>query len=182
MIDTTNGVRLADAPKIGAYWEGQGGVYAGIMPDYEGNQPRVLIFAEDEAVDISWGPVGTREDGAHSKHDGAANTRDLVNCRKFAHVHHAALFAAGYEKDGHKDFYLPSRRELDVAYQTIRESFNEVDWYWSSAEKSAITAGGRNFGDVELNHLFKSMPGRARPARSMLIIEDSPAADPMPSR
>jgi len=177
VIDTTNGMRLADAPEIGTYWKGQGGVYAGIMPDYEGTQPRFLIFAEDEAVDISWGPDWTTEDGAHSHDHGAANTRDLVNCRKRAHEHHAARFAAGYEKDGHQDFYLPATRELDVAYQTIRESFVETDLYWTSTEKSALMARVRNFGDVELDYLVKSMPARARPVRSMPVIEDAPAAD-----
>ncbi|MGN6315249.1 hypothetical protein [Trinickia sp.] len=176
MIDTTNGVRLADAPKIGTYWEGQGGVYAGIMPDYEGTQPRFLIFAEDEAVDISWGPMGTTEDGAHSHDYGAANTRDLVNCRKRAHDHDAARFAAGYEKDGHKDFYLPARRELNVAYQTIRESFDETDLYWSSTEESALTARVRHFGDAEPDYLFKRMTARVRPMRSMPVMEDAPAA------
>lgn len=181
VIDTTTGVRLVDAPNIGEYWKGQGGLYAGIMPDYEGNQPRVLIVAEDEAVDVPWGGVGATEAGAHAKDDGAANTRDLVNCGRLSHSHHAARFASGYEKDGHRDFYLPSRLELDVAYVTIRNAFDENDWYWSSTEQSATLAWGRNFGDVALDGLFKHMPARARPVRSMPIIEDAPAAEPRSS-
>lgn len=177
VIDTTNGVRLADAPAIGQYWEGQGGIYGGILPDYEGNQPRVLIFADIEAIDLPWGGMGTKEDGAHDHGDGAANTRDLVDCGRFPHSHQAARFASSYERDGHNDFYLPSRRELNVAYHTIRESFDQTDWYWSSTEKSATMAWGRNFGDIDLKSLFKHMPARARPVRSMAIIEDAPAAD-----
>lgn len=178
MIDTTNGVRLADAPKIGQYWIGQGGLYAGIMPDYEGNQPRILIVAENEAVNVPWGGVGGTEHGAQAEGDGAANTRGLVECPKRSHDHQAARFASDYEKDGHKDFYLPSKRELDVAYVTIRDAFHANDWYWSSTEKSATTVWGRSFGEFELDRLFKHIPARARPVRSMPVIEDAPAAAP----
>lgn len=177
VIDTTTGVRLVDAPSIGAYWKGQGGFYAGVMPDYEGNRPRVLIVAEDEAVDVPWGGVGSTEEGARANDDGAANTRNLVECRKTTHGHHAARFASGYEKDGHRDFYLPSRAELDVAYVTMRDAFDPNDWYWSSTEQSSTLAWGRNFGEVDLDRLFKHMPARARPVRSMPIIEDAPAAE-----
>ncbi|WP_206950987.1 DUF1566 domain-containing protein [Trinickia acidisoli] len=177
MIDTTQGVRLADAPKLGEYWPGQGGLYAGIMPDYEGTQPRVLIVAEDEAVDIPWGGFGATEEGAHEDGDGHANTRDLVGCPKPWHGHHAARFAAAYEKDGHKDFYLPSHRELEIANVTIRDAFDKTDWYWSSTEQSSAMAWGRSFGDVHLESLFKHMPARARPVRSMLIIDGSATSD-----
>lgn len=51
MIDTTQGVRLADAPELGEYWKGQGGLYAGVMPDYEGNAPRVPIVADPGDAD-----------------------------------------------------------------------------------------------------------------------------------
>lgn len=176
VIDTTQGVRLADAPPLGEYWKGQGGRYAGVLPDYAGNQPRVLILAEDEAIGIAWGGYGAIERDARDKGDGQANTQALVNCRVLKHVHDAARFAASYEKDGHQDFYLPSKRELDAVYVTVRDVFDTTDWYWSSTEQSEALALGRHFGGANVEGLFKHMPGRATAVRTVPIIADS--ADP----
>ncbi|WP_116135357.1 DUF1566 domain-containing protein [Trinickia diaoshuihuensis] len=172
---TTQRLTLADAPAIGQYWEGQGGIYAGIMPDYEGTEPRFLIFAADEAGGVRWGGLGGLEERAGNTDHGWANTQQLAECRQRMHTHEAARFAATYEKDGHDDFYLPSKRELDVAYETIRDTFDATDWYWSSTEKSKILAYGRNFGDVDLTTMLKYIDGRARPVRSFPVAAAEPA-------
>lgn len=166
---TTRGLTLADAPAVGQYWQGQGGIYAGIMPDYKGTQPRFLIFAADEAGNAQWGGLGSEEPRARNHDHGWANTEQLAECRLRTHSHEAARFAATYEKDGHDDFYLPSRRELDLAYETIRDTFDTNDWYWSSTEQSGVAAYGRNFGDLELTSLLKHIDGRARPVRSFPV-------------
>ena len=177
MLETTTPrLTVADAPAVGQYWEGQGGIYAGIMPDYAGTQPRFLIVAMDEAVDVEWGGTGWTETGALDTDNGAMNTKHLDGCRSVFHNHDAAYFAAQYEQDGHKDFYLPARRELDVAYETIRDRFDATDWYWSSTEQSKLMAYGRNFGEIDLPQLFKSMKARARPVRSMPVATDSAQA------
>lgn len=165
----TQRLTVADAPAIGQYWEGQGGIYAGIVPDYVGTQPRFLIVATDEAADLTWGGFGSNETGALDRDNGAMNTALLAACRSFSHDHEAARFAAEYEKDGHRDFYLPAQRELDVAYQTIPDRFDATDWYWSSTEQSSLMAHGRNFGDVDLPQLFKQMKARARPVRTIPV-------------
>jgi hypothetical protein len=175
METTTQRFAPADAPAIGQYWEGQGGIYAGIMPDYVGTQPRFLIFAADEAVDLTWGGGGSSESGALDTDYGTANTKHLAECRRYRHDHEAAKFAKEYEKDGHRDFYLPSKRELDVAYQTIRDQFDPMDWYWSSTEQSKLGAYARNFGEVDLRTFFKDLKARVRPVRSMPVSDD-PAA------
>src|SRR6202011_3391023 len=108
----TQPIPIADAPPIGQYWTGQGGIYAGIMPDYVGHQPKHLIFSADEAVDMKWGGTGHIDPGSTSAYDGAANTRALV-ASEFSYP--AAKWADNYEKDGHTDFYLPSQLELQVA-------------------------------------------------------------------
>jgi len=163
---------LTGTPALGEYWPGQGGIYAGIMPDYVGTQPRFLIFATDEAVDLSWGGIGSTEAGAHDTDNGLRNTRHLTGCTRALHAHDAANFAAHYEKDGHRDFYLPSKRELDVAYETIADTFDRKDWYWSSTEQSQTMAYGRNFGDVELPSSFKHTKGRVRLVRSLAVASD----------
>jgi hypothetical protein len=180
VTETTNGVRLADAPPLGEYWQGQGGLYAGVMPDYEGHEPRALIVGEHEALNVAWGGAGDAENGAHDKTDGRTNTRDLVDCRHLAHAHDAARFAAGYEKDGHKDFHLPSRRELDVVYETIRDTFEPTAWYWSSTEQTNLLAWGRNFGGARVESNLKDLPARALAVRSIPIIENGPPANEPP--
>lgn len=175
MMDTiAQPLPLAAAPAVGEYWPGQGGIYAGIMPDYIGQEPRFLIFATDEAVDLAWGGFGTTEHGADHPYHGAVNTRELVECTRRPHEHDAADFASGYEKDGRRDFYLPSKRELDVAFVTIRDSFDSTDWYWSSTEESATMAHGRNFGELDTPSLFKHIKGRARPMRSIPVASGEP--------
>lgn len=176
MIDTsTRGLTLADAPKVGEYWEGQGGFYAGIIPDYVGTQPRFLIFAAEEAVDVEWGGAGADDAGALDTDHGATNTRSLTDSGHAKHPHEAARFASVYEKDGHRDFYLPSKRELDVAFETIRDKFDPIDWYWSSTQQSRLGAYGRSFDDLTVPSLPKNIVGRARPVRSIPVIEASPA-------
>ncbi len=177
MIESTppRGPTLADAPPVGEYWEGQGGFYAGVMPDYVGTQPRFLIFAADEAVDVEWGAPGSDDHAALDTDNGAANTKALASCRHVAGPHEAAQFALAYEKDGHRDFYLPSKRELDVAYETIREKFDEQDWYWSSTQQSRLGAYGRSFGDLTVPLLPKHIKGRARPVRSMPVPSEGAA-------
>lgn len=178
MIDTTTqGLRLADAPALGEYWEGQGGVYAGIIPDYVGTEPRFLIFAADEGVDLAWGGFGSAEEGVQDARYGHDNTERLVACKRPTHTHDAAKFAAEYEKDGHRDFYLPSSRELQAAAVHIADTFDQTQWYWSSTEKSKILAYGKTFSDdVEMNALFKHMTGRVRPVRTVPVASDAPAA------
>lgn len=153
-----------EAPAIGQYWEGQGGLYAGIMPDYVGHEPKHLIFSVDEAVDIEWGTGYSPE--ATSRTDGAANTQALLAQRM---PHPAAKWADDYEKDGHTDFHLPSIAELDVAYVTMPERFVENDMYWSSTDRNAAMVHARNFGDMDMPFFFKVFAGRARAVRTVPV-------------
>lgn len=179
---TTRGLTLADAPQIGQYWEGQGGVYAGIVPDYVGTQPRFLIFAAEEAVDLAWGALGSHDGGALDTDDGLANTKALTECRHREHPHEAAQFASMFAKDGHHDFYLPSKRELDVGFETIRDRFDAQDWYWSSTQHSRLGAYGRGAGELTVRLLPKHIKGRARPVRSIPVAGTPISADPPVNR
>lgn len=172
MIDTTTrALALAEAPQIGQYWEGQGGFYAGIMPDYMGTQPRFLIFAADEAIDVEWGALGSHDASALDTDNGWANTKALTECNHVKHPHEAAQFASTYEKDGHQDFYLPAKRELDVGFETIRDKLDAEDWYWSSTQQSRLGAYGRTSGDLAIPLLPKHIKGRARPVRSIPVAD-----------
>lgn len=150
------------APSVGQYWEGQGGIYAGIMADLVGHEPKHLIFSADEAVDIKWGTDYV--EAATSRTDGVSNTNALLARRT---PHPAAQWAEDYEKDGHTDFHLPSIAELDVAYVTMPEQFFGNDMYWSSTERNASSAYARNFGEVDMDFLFKIFGARARAVRTI---------------
>lgn len=151
-----------EAPAVGQYWEGQGGLYAGIMPDYEGHEPKHLVFSVDEALDVKWGSDHVPE--ATSRTDGGANTKALL---AQGTPHPAASWADDYEKDGHTDFHLPSIAELDVAYVTMPQHFFENDMYWSSTDRNATMAYARNFGDIGLDFLFKTFGARVRAVRTV---------------
>jgi hypothetical protein len=165
MTAPTQRIAPADAPPIGQYWKGQGGIYAGIMPDYVGHEPKHLIFSADEAVE-EWGGVGRVEPGAASEYDGAANTRALVASQT---QYPAAKWADDYEKDGHTDFHLPSRLEWLVAATTIPDQFAPNDWYWSSTDDSKYMVPAQAFGATDLNRFFKHIAARARAVRTIPV-------------
>jgi hypothetical protein len=168
MTAPTQRIAPADAPPIGQYWQGQGGIYAGIMPDYLGRDPQHLIFSAGEVVGVKWAEYLALDSGATSSFNGEANTRALVASEYW---HPAAAWAAEYVKDGHADFHLPSRQEWDVASVTIPEQFAQGEWYWSSSEHSPTTAWGLNFisDDLQddLQYRQKTSPGRVRAVRTV---------------
>jgi hypothetical protein len=162
----TQPIALADAPPIGQYWQGQGGIYAGIMPDYVGHQPKHLIFSVDEAVDMKWGGTGQIEPGATSHYDGAANTRALVASET---PYPVAQWADKYEKDGHTDFHLPSHLELQVAATTIADQLSPDGWYWSSTDDSEYMVPVQGFGTADFDRYFKHMTANARAVRTIPV-------------
>lgn len=153
------------APRLGAYWEGQGGIYAGQMPGQDGARDYHLIVSVDEGVDLEWGPYGKRIEGADSRLDGAANTKALLAS---GHAHPAAAWAAEYSKDGHTDFYLAAQRDLNLCYATVAEKFADA-WYWSSTQSSAGGAWSQHFGGGLQGADFKDLIGRARAVRRLIL-------------
>lgn len=159
---------VAGTPRIGEYWDGQGGIYAGVMPDYQGTSPYHLVLSADEAVDIQWGAYSKPHENARNESDGYANTDKLAAC---GHTHPAARWAVDYRKDGHADFHLPSQRELAMISTTLPDQFSRSNWYWSSTEHTENEARGANFNGFALEHLFKHFAGRARAVRRIFVSE-----------
>jgi hypothetical protein len=150
-------------PAIGSYWEGQGGIYAGIRQGEDGELYH-QIFAAVDIGDHEWGEYGT-ETAATSKVNGILNTTTLIEA---ADSFPAAEAAGNYTADGHHDFYLPSIGELNHAWQTIAEHFDKT-WYWSSSQRSAYDAfnvyfdGGIQYDNAKYGEL------RVRPVRRLPI-------------
>ena len=152
-------------PRIGAYWEGQGGIYVGVMPGIDGGRDYHLIVTIDEGEELQWGTSGTRAEGADSKRDGAANTLALLAS---SHEHPAAEWASKYTKDGHSDFYLPAQRELNLCYATCAEHF-EKDWYWSSTQHLAGWAWYQGFDYGYQGIILQDLRLRACAVRRLFI-------------
>lgn len=154
----------SDVPAIGTYWEGQGGVYAGVMRGENGKPDYRLIVATEDLGKHEWGSYGTEVAGAGSASDGAANTEALIEDGN----HPAATACAEYEADGHHDFYLPARRELQVTEANVSELFAK-EWHWSSTQRSADFAFFMYFAVGFKGIHGKHVELRVRPVRRLPI-------------
>ena len=134
---TTEAIATLTPPAIGQHWPGQGGIYQGPMPAI-GNLPaRHLIFSAEAPENLTWGPYGTKVEGANNRTDGAANTTAIL-AHKAAHGGDfpAAEWAAAYTADGHADFHLPSQADLFFASLQPTALFS-LAWHWSSTQGSS---------------------------------------------
>lgn len=155
-------------PALGEYWPGQGGVNAGLMRGHDGTPDYYLIVAsgaDAEFQDVKWGPYNHTVSGASSAWDGLTNTKAMLNDRE---AHPAADRATSYSCDGKTDYYLPARRELQLAEANCPEVFSD-GWHWSSTQRSAGSAFYLTFdGGGQLNH-GKYNEFRVRPVRAIMI-------------
>lgn len=129
-------------PRIGEQWPGQGGVYAGLIRCPDGDYHQIVATApEGERDAIKWGGYGDDKPEAQSDTDGLANTLALLRSNT---QHPAAEWAAELSIGGHEDWYLPSRRELRLAWVNVPELF-QSGWYWSSTQSSPDSAWCQGF-------------------------------------
>lgn len=128
-------------PRIGQPWPGQGGTFIGTLRGELGGPDWHIIKADVEGTELAFGQYGKTVEGAESDRDGVANTAALLaagNCP-------AAEFASKHSAEGHTDFYLPSRHELQLMYLNAPEGLDVAGWYWSSTQYSAGLAWVQDF-------------------------------------
>lgn len=160
------GVPANDAPPVGEYWPGQGGVNAGLMRGVNGEPDYYLIVpthADASFVDVPWGDTGEEIAGAACEFDGMKNTLAIIGAEG---EHPAAEKCRSLCIEGHRDFYLPARRELSLCYANVPELF-EKRWHWSSTQCSAHTAWGQGFADGLQGDGHKDLVGRVRAVRRL---------------
>ena len=63
-------------------------------------------------------------------------------------------WAKGLEIDGHKDFDLPTRRELNALRANAKDKFND-DWYWSNEPYGSDDAWYQGFYDGTQNWYYQ---------------------------
>ncbi|WP_440062595.1 DUF1566 domain-containing protein [Pseudomonas syringae] len=165
-ISAANAPSVAGIPALGSYWPGEGGVNAGLMRGIEGGRDYYLIVPTgDDLGELKFGGYGEEIDGAGSASEGLANTQALVASE---HKHPAALACVKFSADGKDDFYLPARRELQLAEANVPEVFAK-GWHWSSSQRSAYYAFGQYFGDGVQYGFGKGNELRVRPVRRLFI-------------
>lgn len=110
--------------QIGQYAPGQGGIFLGDILGNDGVTYGLIGSKEPDIGKAKWGKDGELK---LSDWDGLSNTNALRG-----KGYPAADLAAGYEADGHVDFYLPARRELLLGAANVPQLFNKKDWYATS--------------------------------------------------
>lgn len=159
---------LTQIPSIGEYWDGQGGVYVGFVRGPVTSRGWHLILPVDpsaRAKDLTWGPYGTDVLEAAHPSDGLANTEALIGC---AGNYPAAEFTRQVSVDGHKDFYLPARRELALIEMNVPELV-EKGWWWSSTQYSARSAYLQTFSNGLTDGWLKGSKAGALAVRRLII-------------
>ena len=155
----------AGVPALGSYWPEQGGYNAGLVRSEDGAPDYYLIVPVlAEQLRAAWGGYGEEVEGATSSSDGLANTRALL---ADSNEHPAAKLASEFTADGHSDFYLPARRELQVAEANVPELFEKA-YHWSSSQRSAYGAYGMGFEDGWLGSGHKDDEFLVRPVRRFI--------------
>ncbi|MCY1531811.1 hypothetical protein D9M68_670500 [compost metagenome] len=166
-ISTLSPAAPENIPSLGAYWPGEGGHYAGLVRGENGAPDYYLIVpagTEAEAT-LAYGGYGHETEGASSASDGRANTKALLEDGK---DHPAAKFCGQFTADGHRDFYLPARRELQVAEANVPELFSKA-YHWSSTQFSSYDAYLMNFGDGWQSGYDKRYERPVRPVRRKFL-------------
>ncbi|MFQ3235524.1 MAG: hypothetical protein ACI9C4_001082 [Paraglaciecola sp.] len=124
-----------------------------------------------------WGCYGEMVPGTFGSAvgTGASNTNLLlahscsISPQYGGKTHDAAIHVAAYSLNGHNDWFLPSRDELNLMYNNLPNngvrSFAS-NYYWSSSRFSAYDAPILNFSNGEKTSGFKYFPVNVRAVRA----------------
>ena len=113
-----------------------------------------LVASMGDLGDFEWGCYEIEVNGADGQAIGTGyqNTMDIIEDCSQTPI--AASEALAYESEGFDDWYLPSRDELVLMYNTIGDGGSEGNiygfenqYYWSSSESSIYVAWTVYFAD-----------------------------------
>ncbi len=154
-------------PKIGTYWEGQGGIYAGASRGWGAVPDGHLIVPTDSRASFQGVALGTQDidvKGAKSDRDGRGNTVALAEAGS-----KVCQDILGLEIDGHKDFFLMARRDGALCFANVPELFETDEWYLLSTQFSAGSAWRQGFGNGHQYDGDKKFSARARACRRLIL-------------
>jgi hypothetical protein len=112
------------------------------------NGSRYLEAAVHDLGLAQWGAYGTT---INSSGTGKRATRVILEAfEKLEEKNSAAQICAEYEANGYKDWFLPSKDELNLMYTNLKKKglggFSSGR-YWSSSENSGYSAWNQDFGN-----------------------------------
>lgn len=145
--------------KIGAYLPGEGGIYAGDILGDDGTVYGLVLSSDDLDGTYNWGPEDGERQG--SDWDGLVNTNVLL---RHGHAHPAARAAKAYSADGHADFYLPAKRELQIIAANLPHLFQPKP-YWTSTPYGPYFAWAVSFELGIVGGWYRGDEFRVRPVR-----------------
>ena len=177
--DTTickgNSIKISvDSSSLINYLAGATGPAGGLIFYDKGNVTngwRYLESANTDIVGIPWwnGTLITTGSTATSIGSGLQNTNSIITAQGAGN--YAATAAKNYTQGGYKDWFLPSRDELNLIYQNLKVkglgNLNN-DFYWSSSEfnvNGAYRQVFTNQGGVDAGWKY-STNGAVRPVRA----------------
>lgn len=151
--------RLSRPALIGATLPGQGGIYAGDILGDDGTVYGLVVAEDDLQGTYQWSP----EDGEiqASAWDGLVNTNDLL---RHDSAHPAARAAKAYSADGHADFYLPAKREMQIIAANLPHLFQPKP-YWTSTPCGSYGAWAVRFEGGYVLTWYRTNEFRVRPVR-----------------
>lgn len=103
-------------PAIGQQIEG--GYFAGVVR-VDGQRFGVVVAPKSSEFKGTWGKCGDKIDARHVG-DGAANTKAMLDAGS-----DIAKQAAVLDINGHQDWYIPSRDELELMYRNLKPTDDE---------------------------------------------------------
>jgi hypothetical protein len=112
---------------------------------------RYLEAAPRDAGIAAWGLYGKNVSATGTAvGSGKRNTHLILEALgREGETGRAAQFCAAFEEGGFKDWFLPSKDELDLMYTNLKSSDLEsfVGFHWSSSEVSSDNAWPQGFND-----------------------------------
>jgi hypothetical protein len=108
---------------------------------------------------VQWGAYKKEVSGTNAAvGSGKRNTQVIVErLRQFGEAGRAAQVCAGLDFDGFKDWFLPSKDELDLMYKNLKAkglgSF-QSSWYWSSSEIGSFFAWYQDFSNGSQESIY----------------------------
>jgi hypothetical protein len=157
------GFSTSSVPSISIGQNYYGGKIAYILapndPGYDPNTPHGLVAAtEDQSTGIQWYNGSSTTTGATGTAigTGLSNTNTIITSQGATATSYAAGLARAYAGGGYKDWYLPSKDELNKLYlnKTAIGVFAGTT-YWSSTEYDANVAWYQNFNSGFQNFFNK---------------------------
>jgi hypothetical protein len=128
-----------------------GDTYAGGIVFYLDGNGGGLVTAPSDQARIQWYNDAYINTSAFATEigSGKANTQSIID--KQGAGNYAATLCANLDLGGFRDWYLPSKDELDLIYKNLKitglQTF-KVNWYWSSSMDTSSSTDNTHYGFV----------------------------------